>query len=123
MKSSILWLPKEKKEPQPKYTRKKEQEPTTWNCPNCGYYYDEKAEGPAEIATVGSLRPDDLPHITCPKCNKCMGCITSGRYERALALIKKWDEERGEGWSEDSLEIARIMDEFYNEECQYSLRN
>ena len=34
--------------------------------------------------------------------------------EEALSLIRKWDKERGEGWSDDSYEIVDIMIEFYN---------
>jgi len=33
--------------------------------------------------------------------------------ERARELIKEWDDELGESWSDCSDEIARIMVEFY----------
>ena len=52
---------------------KKKKRPTEWNCPRCGEFYDSTKQVNEE-ATVGSLRPDAIPHILCPKCKKCMGC-------------------------------------------------
>lgn len=62
-----LWIPKQKEKP------KKRERPTKWDCPKCGEPYDTTKQF-SEEATVGSLREDAIPHITCPACNKCMGC-------------------------------------------------
>ena len=46
--------------------------------------------------------------LLCPKYNKEL-------KEKAFKFIRKWDKERGEGWSDDSYEIADIMVEFFKE--------
>ena len=46
---------------------------------------------------------------------KCDLCNNEELKEKALKLIRKWDKERGEGWSDDSYEIADIMVEFFKE--------
>jgi hypothetical protein len=46
--------------------------------------------------------------LLCPKYNEEL-------KEKALKLVRKWDKERGEGWSDDSCEIADIMVEFFKD--------
>ena len=66
---SGLWLPPEKPEEpkKPKYL-------TSWDCPNCGQFFDG-TKG-YEESTVGSFGPGPfIPHVTCPNCKECMGCL------------------------------------------------
>ena len=41
-------------------------------CPQCGENVPY-SEG-MEVATVGSLFGNPLPHVNCPGCNECCGC-------------------------------------------------
>ena len=43
------------------------------HCPHCNKEYDSTKD--SEEATVGGITlPNAIRHITCPICNKCMGC-------------------------------------------------
>lgn len=63
-----LFLPVEKEKPV------KKERPKIWNCPWCGVEYDSTKQEHEEY-TVGSLRSDAIPHIICPNCKECMGCL------------------------------------------------
>lgn len=43
-----------------------------WNCPRCKLYFDWDAT-PLVVAQYIDDVPG-IPHITCPSCQRCMGC-------------------------------------------------
>ena len=69
---SGLLFPKPKPEPP-----KKPERPTSWDCPSCGEFFDLEKAGEVWEATVGSIGPGAIPHISCPHCEKCMGCTAN----------------------------------------------
>ena len=70
-----IYLPVEKEVPV------KREPPKVWNCRYCGMEYDStKPENEGrEAYTVGSLNPKSIPHVRCPHCKECMGCLEIGR--------------------------------------------
>lgn len=69
-------------------------------CPWCHSYISVEELDELEEKTVGII-PGGIPHKTCPRCKKCMGCsgVTQGaiyEYNEALANLRDFEHKLGD---------------------------